>query len=1222
MAILQWNIRGYRANREELLLLTKDFPSIVCLQETLVSDDTNMSLSGYSEPIRKNIKRGNAVFIKSGILFNEINITSPLEAVAVRVSLQKALTICSLYLSPSEPVSKVELLNLTSQLPEPFLIVGDLNGHSVRWGSESTNTQGKVIEDFIDDLNLCILNSGAHTYIDARSGKPFHIDVALIHASLGLDLRWSVHDDLCGSDHFPTFINFELPEKEDSIPRWKFNRADWDRYSKLTNIHIKHDICSENDPALALTNLIIKCAEESIPKSVPKNKRPTFGFDKECHENRKKRLKAQRYYFTHPATINGISYKKIKAYTRYIIKQKRKTSWRVFCSKLGSKTPSKKVYNVMRKIKGKHSKDTIKCLKKHGNIITDKKEVANILAATISENSSSDHYCDSFREIKAKEEQKDISFDSNNSEVYNLSFNLLELKDALLKSNDSASGPDDIHYQLLTHLHENALKIVLMVFNHIWSNQTFPDSWKKAIIIPIPKPGKDHSDPGNYRPIALTSCLCKTMERMVYNRMMWHLESIKALDKVQCGFRKNRSTVDHLVRFETFVRNALVNGDQVVSVLFDLEKAYDTTWKFGILKDLKELGFVGNLPIFVLNFLEERKFQVRVGNTFSDPFDQEMGVPQGSILSPLLFNIKINKIASMVKNQLDKSLFVDDFSISAKGKSLNVIEKQLQESITKVEKWVEENGFKFSTSKTECIHFHRKRSHVLKPCLSLKNGRIKVSKEVKFLGIIFDEKLTFLPHIKYLRKSCQKGLNCLKIISHTDWGADKETLLKLYRSLVRSKLDYGCIVYGSARKSYLDALDPIHHQGLRICLGAFRTSPKESLYAKAGEPPLSLRRLKLMINYVLKLKSDPSNPCYSGVFKPKFSEKFKNKPKEIPPLGLRIAPHLEAAGIDLENVYDNSSLTKCPSWKIVCPIINFELTTFKKENTPSAVFTQRYLEEMEGYKGFVKFFTDGSKKEEMAAAGIAEELPNRSFKTYHSRLKDFSSIYTAELIAILVTLKMISRNENNRFLIATDSLSALQALSSRNFSHVYVKEILDLYSELVSNGKYIAFIWVPSHIGIKGNEEADKAAKRALNIDFTVNFKIPFSDFRSLSSIYCHQKWQESWSKCTENKLFKLQPELNKPIPVVSSTRKEESILCRLQIGHTYVTHGFLLRNEDPPWCHGCDTLFTVKHFLSECNDLIEERGRFFGNNGFLEIFKDPVNIFKFLEKTRLYYKI
>ena len=135
------------------------------------------------------------------------------------------------------------------------------------------------------------------------------------------------------------------------------------------------------------------------------------------------------------------------------------------------------------------------------------------------------------------------------------------------------------------------------------------------------------------------------------------------------------------------------------------------------------------------------------------------------------------------------------------------IEHQLQQNLNKIENWAKSNGFKFSKSKTQCVHFCQLRKPVVE--------------ESKFLGILFHRKLSFIPHIKYLKAKCLKALNLLKVLSHTSWGADRTTLLKLYRSLVRSKLDYGCIIYGSAPKSYLPMIDPIHNQGLRLALGAF-----------------------------------------------------------------------------------------------------------------------------------------------------------------------------------------------------------------------------------------------------------------------------------------------------------------------------------------------------------------------------------------------------------------
>ena len=123
-------------------------------------------------------------------------------------------------------------------------------------------------------------------------------------------------------------------------------------------------------------------------------------------------------------------------------------------------------------------------------------------------------------------------------------------------------------------------------------------SWREALVIPIPKPGKDASDPANYRPIALTSCLCKTLERIVSDRLVWFLEKNNLIVDVQSGFRRQRGTIDHLVCFETFVREAFINRQHIVSVFFDLESAYDTTWTYGILKYLHDFGLRGRLPLF------------------------------------------------------------------------------------------------------------------------------------------------------------------------------------------------------------------------------------------------------------------------------------------------------------------------------------------------------------------------------------------------------------------------------------------------------------------------------------------------------------------------------------------------------------------------------------------------------------------------------------------------
>ena len=158
-----------------------------------------------------------------------------------------------------------------------------------------------------------------------------------------------------------------------------------------------------------------------------------------------------------------------------------------------------------------------------------------------------------------------------------------------------------------------------------------------------------------------------------------------------------------------------------------------------------------------------------------------------------------------------------------------------------------------------------------------------------------------------------------------DWGGDFSILIRMYRSLVRSKLDYGCVVYGSARKSYLRILEPIQNQGLRLCLGAFRTSPIDSLHVQAGEVPLHIRREKLALDYISKVSTDPHNPAYDCIFEPSFKTFFDSKPKAIPPLGIRMQDLIDQFNINPDLTCEKSVLD-IPPWLISVLQINTEFS--------------------------------------------------------------------------------------------------------------------------------------------------------------------------------------------------------------------------------------------------------------------------------------------------------
>ena len=272
-------------------------------------------------------------------------------------------------------------------------------------------------------------------------------------------------------------------------------------------------------------------------------------------------------------------------------------------------------------------------------------------------NSTAAHYSATFQTIKMQEERVEIDFTSDNTEVYNKPIRLRDLRRSIMKAKPRAPGPDGIHNNLLKHLPEDTLKILKEILNKIWISADFPDQWRAATMIPIPKPNKDHTDPLSYRPIALTSCLCKVLERMINTRFIWYLEKSRILDRSQCGFRKHHSTIDHLVSLGRYLRDAFAQKQQAVGLFFDLEKTYETTWQYGIILDLHRIGLRGRLPVSVSEYLRDRRIRVRIETTLLDEYYLVEGVPTGGVLAVTCFGLKINELPSCIARDIFRALF-------------------------------------------------------------------------------------------------------------------------------------------------------------------------------------------------------------------------------------------------------------------------------------------------------------------------------------------------------------------------------------------------------------------------------------------------------------------------------------------------------------------------------------------------------------------------------------
>ena len=203
--------------------------------------------------------------------------------------------------------------------------------------------------------------------------------------------------------------------------------------------------------------------------------------------------------------------------------------------------------------------------------------------------------------------------------------------------------------------------------------------------------------------------------------------------------------------------------------------------------------------------------------------------------------------------------YVDDFMLYLAGSRLQLIERSLQMAINKITTWTSDHGFTFSASKTVSLTFHQKR-YDYRASLTLYNEPITAVKSAKFLGIIFDVKLTWIPHLKNLRDTATKPLQLLRLLSHLRWGSDRKTMLRIYESVLLSKLNYGSHLYSSAKpKKLLRMLEPIQNEALRLATGAFKSSPIPSLQVETNFMPLNSRRELLTLQYYFRCQQLPSS---------------------------------------------------------------------------------------------------------------------------------------------------------------------------------------------------------------------------------------------------------------------------------------------------------------------------------------------------------------------------
>ncbi|GFX00816.1 probable RNA-directed DNA polymerase from transposon BS [Trichonephila clavipes] len=660
-------------------------------------------------------------------------------------------------------------------------------------------------------------------------------------------------------------------------------------------------------------------------------------------------------------------------------------------------------------------------------------------------------------------------------------------------------GPDGVFGRILENLGRRGKFRLLDIINLSWKIGRLPAEWKRATIIPIKKAGKNNWAPKDFRPIALTSTACKIMEKMILIRIQYFLDSKNLIPGEQYGYRRGHSTVDQIISFCQSIRDAqnFKPTHHTMAALLDLTKAFDRVWKHKLLIKLHDtFNIRGNILTWISDFLHHRSIRVNFNNTFSDPVVLAQGVPQGSVLSPTLFSLYLAGIEKTPSVEMRVGLFADDIVIWCSGRDLVEMERNLNNALSSFSDY----ALKFKV----CFN----------PAKSI---------------------ATFFTTNKRLKR-----LSILKFIAGKDWGAEAVTLRDTYLALIRPILEYGFPVYCCASAASLVKLEKIQLGAARIITGLRRSCPKQIVLFEADLQPLHLRSKNILTNYFNKLSSYGHHNKTSLYF-----NNWHNNQRLKRNSPFSYADHLQLPSSHIEPHSLKSCLSPSEGLHRVHFHFNMSAPVTKQDLIPAHLRQLALESSNEIPCDAIKVYTDGSRLDDRAGKEIYIENSGQNFYFCH-RNPDFSSVFKSELTVIKLGLEaIINESDYGELWILSDSRSSLQHL--HNGTQVGDKTNISILHKLklISKHHDVHFQWIPSHVDIFGNEQADHLAREGCSLLTTSSPAITYSEHQSKINRQLSKEWKippsHHWYAAREPGSFL---DLN-------CNRASKTAISRLASGHT-----------------------------------------------------------------------
>lgn len=1045
--------------------------------------------------------------------------------------------------------STVNRLLTHLSIAEPFLLAGDYNLHHPRWNltaDPAKTQQAAPLVSWLDSYKASLI-----TDLDAAAerGGTFYrkglktlsiIDLAF-HSPFQ-KLHWTNFRFLraTGSDHEP--IAFDAVSRSSSGPSppflarpplFNYKKADWDAFQKdlreketslleeFERLISKRDL---EEVATLLTKSVLGAARRAIPKKrLCERSKPWW--NENISTLRKELAISYRRWKKERTDPLLAEWKAIRQAYGKAIKVAKKAFWEEFLGEASGKD----VFTAYSYTKDRQSPSLPS--------IAYTKEGEQAVATTFTEK------CDAFLStlFPAPQGPPDPprsprpQSPSGQPQGYKGSkasgprwewpdLTDEEVKKAILSSPaKKAPGPDSLSFLPIQYAYRAVPAVFNKAYKALFSSGYHPKAWRQAIGIILPKPNKsDYSVPKAYRVIALLNCLGKTLEKLFATRLGYLANTAGLLGPTQLGGRKQRSAVDTALLLAHYVQQQQASRKKAITstLLLDIKGAFDYVSKDQLLRVLERLGLPKTLISWVNCFVSNRKIQLAFEGQLQPLGDIAIGVPQGSPVSPILFLLYVRDIIASKGYQLS---YIDDFSISITSTSARKNVRQLEEIASSLFVQAAAQKVAFDPGKTELIHFSRQREPILE---GVRVGGLLIAPKqlVKWLGIWFDSGLRFRQHVEKKIAAAQAAFQGLSRLASTQKGLSFRATRQLYVACVTTIADYGAQLWftGHRQQGLLKLFQRLQNQGLKKVLGTFKGSPTRALELEASIPPPEVRLRKACLAYSLRTlyfqKDHPVRQAYDQAAR----DDLADSGSDLGALAsIRPSTQLFRLLRELLAVVGPSYKLERQKASWAPPWLAGPKATIRISEAPKgqAKLQHRQLLASLEFEDPLIFYTDGSQGTYQKALANSWSyceigLEGRPRKTASGNLGPYVEVADAELFAIYRVLVDLSRRPlaplqqpTQLVFIFIDSQAAIRRLEGYSDLAIRIRGLLErLYLTYT-----IRLDWCPSHVGIFGNEFADRLAKKGLEAPFRGTPTASISYLRRKVRKTCLERWKTLW---------------------------------------------------------------------------------------------------------------